>query len=515
MNRSLDMKGWILVVVTTLVLACTSGPQEIPEDQRSAFGTYVYELDTLQMERQMQQLLTADSSRLEASSAVRDRYAAIGDYRDAPLWFTREGVSPEADSLLAFLRREVPAAGLDSVCFLLPQIAADLYVVHRLAFDSVGVSINELLPRLDYRLSCAYVSYATGQRYGFIRPDELFNHLQKKADADVFARLFDYDVKSPDYAEALRQLSSGSRMGYLYDSQPSDPVYKVLQRRLLAGGCSQDERSRLRASMERCRWQILRPTVGERHVFVNIPAQQLWACAPDSALNMKICCGANATRTPLLASSISYMQVNPEWVIPPSIVRGEVARHGGDSAYFARNRYFIVERTSGDTLSPASVTPARLSSGQLRVAQKGGAGNSLGRIVFRFPNDFAVYLHDTNNHGAFQRERRTLSHGCVRVEKPFELACFLLPDADEWLLDRICISMDRKPMTARGLDYLAEHADDPRPLRLIDYQKVSPSVPVYIAYYTAYPNPSTGIVEFHPDVYGYDQVILSALSVGL
>ena len=97
--------------------------------------------------------------------------------------------------------------------------------------------------------------------------------------------------------------------------------------------------------------------------------------------------------------------------------------------------------------------------------------------------------------------------GCVRVENPFELACFLLQGADEWTLDKIRLSMDMKPETDRGLEYLEEHAEDPRPLKAIVYRDINPRVPVYIIYYTVYPNPETGELEFWPDLYGYDQVV--------
>ena len=231
-------------------------------------------------------------------------------------------------------------------------------------------------------------------------------------------------------------------------------------------------------------------------ILVNIAAQQLWAVGADSVLNMKICCGATTTKTPLLCSTINYIQVNPEWIIPGNIIKTDVARHAGDSAYFVRNNYYVIERSSGDTLNPVMVSSDDLKSGRLRVGQKGGAGNSLGRIVFRFPNNFSVYLHDTNNRGAFSRERRTLSHGCVRVQKPFELACFLLPDIDEWAKDKLRISMDIRPETERGLIYISEHADAPRPFRLSTYHDVNPRVPVYIVYFTVYPNPETGEIYY-------------------
>jgi len=438
--------------------------------------------------------------------------SAFGIYVDSldksveGIWFTRMGVSSEADSLVAYLRRELPRNGLDTAAFRLQQMAEDLGIVHHLTFDSVGQSINKVLPRLDSNLSEAYCSYVKGQRYGFVRPDKVFNRLDKKMGSDDYARLFDYEVTTADTSEIERHLASGDRMQYLKKAQPSGFVYKALQRQL-EKTTDKDVRRKLAVNMERCRWQIKHPEESERMVLVNIPSLQLWAVCPDSVLAMRICCGAKATKTPLLHSAITYMQVNPDWIIPQNIVKSEVSGHGGDSAYFARHHYYIVDRSTGDTLNPAAVSASQLNEGRLRVGQRGGAGNSLGRIVFRFSNNFAVYLHDTNNRGAFNRERRTLSHGCVRVQKPFELALFLLPGADEWQQDRLRISMDMPPLSDRGRDYLKAHEDDARPFRLMTYQEVSPRVPVYIIYYTAYPNLETGAVETWPDLYGYDEVI--------
>jgi murein L,D-transpeptidase YcbB/YkuD len=205
------------------------------------------------------------------------------------------------------------------------------------------------------------------------------------------------------------------------------------------------------------------------------------------------------------------MQVNPEWIIPYNIVKTEVVHHAGDSAYFARNRYSIINKESGDTLNVADVDSGSLLSGNIRISQRGGVGNSLGRIVFRFPNNFSIYLHDTNNRGAFQRERRTLSHGCVRVQKPFDLACYLLPDADEWTRESLRISMDIPPVTERGRSWVRQHADAKRPFRLISYRDVKPHVPLYIMYYTTFPNPKTGAIDFWPDIYGFDKVISKEL----
>ena len=464
---------FMLLSVCFLLLSCNQkGFRELTEAERSAFGEYVNQMDS----------------------------ALTG------VWFDRMGVSADADSVCAYLSREVPRNGLDTAAFFIPAIARDLEIVHQLAFDSVGVSINDLLPRLDANLTKAYIRFATGQRYGFMRP-RVFNRMDPKVgNPGTFARVFDYEVAAPDTTEAAKKVKDDDRMAYLMESAPDTYIYKALLKEM-DKTTDAGKRHQIAVNMERCRWQIPHPKANQRQILVNIPAQQLWAIGGDTVLDMRICCGAVPTKTPLLNSEISYMQVNPEWIIPYNIVKTEVAHHAGDSAYFARNRYSIINKESGDTLNVADVNSGSLLSGNIRISQRGGVGNSLGRIVFRFPNNFSIYLHDTNNRGAFQRERRTLSHGCVRVQKPFDLACYLLPDADEWTRESLRISMDIPPVTERGRSWVSQHADAKRPFRLISYRDVKPHVPLYIMYYTTFPNPKTGAIDFWPDIYGFDKVI--------
>jgi hypothetical protein len=501
-----------MIATMGLVSSC-GGSGELPEAEQSAFGIFVDSLDAAHMQERIQQLVKDDTTQWKADKAVRKLYEEMTDFGSSPLWFTAMGMSPDADSLLATLRRELSLAGLDSTAFFVPQIASDLSIVHQLAFDSLHIDINDVLPRLDYFLSKAYVRYCAGQRYGFIRPDKLLNNLEHKYE-NVYAHLFAYDVKAPNYDEAIGALSSGQRLDYLLGSQPKSKLYTAIGS-LMKNTSDPKKLRQIAINMERCRWQMKVPEANEKNVVVNIPALQLWAICPDSVINMRICCGAMTNKTPLLWSRISHMQVNPDWIVPFNIVTTDFVRHEGDSAYFARNHYYIVERSSGDTLNPVHVTASEMKSGKLRIGQKGGAGNSLGRIVFRFANDFGIYLHDTNNRRAFNYERRTLSHGCIRVQKPFELACFLTPDADERLLDKLRLSMDLPPVTEEGTEYLKEHADDRRPLRLINYLGVSPKVPVYIIYYTVYPNPENGKMEFWPDLYGYDKAIANEMGAFL
>lgn len=499
-------KRLLLIAFFFCVLALLAGCNGLSTEE-SAFGQYAEELDSARCSACFQQAINSDTSKWIADKTVREYYAQHHE----PVWYTQMGLSADADSLLSYLRRELPLNGLDTTAFYIPQIAANINIVHQLTFDSVGRSINEVLPQLDFLLSKAYVRFTTGQRYGFTRPSQFLNHLDYDDDKG-YARLFDYEIQTPNYDEAMQMLHSEDRMEFLYASKPQGNYYKVL-RQHITDTIDAAERMKTAINIERCRWRIRQPAPDERCIIVNIPSLQLWATCPDSVVAMRICCGATNHKTPLLCSEINYMQINPEWIIPQNIIKAEVVPHAGDSAYFARNNYDIVDRASSDTLSVSSVTKADLGSGRLRVVQKSGPRNSLGRIVFRFPNQFSIYLHDTNNRGAFNREHRTVSHGCIRVQKPFDLACFLLPEATEWKLEQIRISMDIPPVTDRGKDYLEEHKDDPYPYRLVSYQSVSPKMPVYILYFTLFINPETGKIESLPDLYGYDKAIKKEMGV--
>ena len=150
-----------------------------------------------------------------------------------------------------------------------------------------------------------------------------------------------------------------------------------------------------------------------------------------------------------------------------------------------------------------------LLSGKYRVAQQSGDDNSLGRLVFRFKNQFSVFLHYTSTPWVFQRDKRSISHGCVRVERPFELAHYVLDQPDEWLLDRIRISMGLRPATDRGRKYLRTHQDE-EDHKLIGYVPVKPHVPLYIIYFTLWPD-ETGTLQTWPDIYGYDRVVMDHL----
>jgi murein L,D-transpeptidase YcbB/YkuD len=126
--------------------------------------------------------------------------------------------------------------------------------------------------------------------------------------------------------------------------------------------------------------------------------------------------------------------------------------------------------------------------------------------VFRFKNRYSVFLHDTSTPSAFERDVRALSHGCVRVSRPFDLARFVLDNPDEWLLDRIRIGMGQQPESEQGMNWVSAHPDKEAQKKIIGHVGVKPHVPLYIIYNTMWPDES-GVWREWPDVYGYDDVI--------
>ena len=429
------------------------------------------------------------------------------------VWVDRLGVTAQADSLVAWLHG-LADIGFSEQAFLVADIERDLQRMRSLDFDQHKNTINQVAARLEYRLTKACQRYCIGQRFGFVNPYRVFNYMDIEKEDSLhrvvkYRGLFDIEMDLPDeayFVQVLDKVRHDSLSAYLHQIQPTGKYYNELKDMLKQSATAAD-RQRVLCNMERARWRRHQPIADEgKRIVVNIPSYHLYAYGPDSVLEMRVVCGALKTKTPQLSSSIEYMEVNPQWVIPMSIIKNEVAHRAGNSAYFASHRYHIYNRESNQEVSPSAVSAAMLNSGKYRVAQEGGRGNSLGRIVFRFKNRFSVFLHDTSSPGAFQNVSRAISHGCVRVSKPFELAEFVLDAPEEWLLDRIRIAMGKTPQTDKGRHYVSTHEDEKQRQKLIGYVPVKPRVPLYIIYNTLWYD-KDGVLQSWPDVYNYDEVL--------
>ena len=253
----------------------------------------------------------------------------------------------------------------------------------------------------------------------------------------------------------------------------------------------------LQLTLERYRW--IPPDFPEPPIIVNIPEFQLRTMRrqPASYLTMRVVVGkAMRTQTPVFAQNMKYLIFRPYWLVPTSILRNEtIPKTRRNPDYLADNGFEVVDG-NGNIVpsSPASDDVIDgLRSGSLRVRQKPGPKNALGLVKFIFPNQYNVYLHSTPEQELFSRSRRDFSHGCIRVERPADLAAWVLRDRPEWTMDKIQAAMNTGP------DNVQVNLKNP--------------IPVLILYSTAVVDPN-GEVRFFDDIYGYDKSLNRVLTNG-
>lgn len=261
-------------------------------------------------------------------------------------------------------------------------------------------------------------------------------------------------------------------------------------------------------NLERARWQY-KSEKGSKYVIANIAAFMLQAFneETDSILEMRICCGSVRNKTPLLYSKIYYMELNPYWNVPQNIIRKEIIpSYRRDTTYFTRNRMKVYDK-NGNRVNPHDIKWAKYTAGvPFTVKQDNKEGNSLGRIIFRFPNPYAVYLHDTPSRWAFNRSNRAVSHGCVRLERALDFAFFLLEKPDELLEDRIRIAMDIAPKSDEGKKLNRSEA-----YRELKHYSLKEAIPLFLDYQTMY-LAADGKLSYCEDIYKYDDPLLEALN---
>ncbi len=252
----------------------------------------------------------------------------------------------------------------------------------------------------------------------------------------------------------------------------------------------------MRLNMERLRW--LPRDLGERYILVNVAGFSLAVMEKgEPVMNMKIIVGKDEEdqRTFLFAGRMTYLELNPYWNVPESIAVNElIPKLKKNPGYLASQGMRILDGWSerAREIAPGSIDWESLDSEtfRYRLRQDPGPKNPLGRIKFMFINEFSIYLHDTPTRSLFQRDRRTFSHGCIRIEKPIELAAYLLKYELEWTKETI----------------LAEIAKKKRQVI-----KLTSPVPVYIYYMTAWVD-RDGFLQFRKDVYKSDRVLEKAMS---
>ena len=258
-----------------------------------------------------------------------------------------------------------------------------------------------------------------------------------------------------------------------------------------------DRAKQLELTLERWRWVPYEfPTPP---IVVNIPEFRLRAYGSDGKpeLTMNVIVGRSfRTQTPVFERDMKYIVFRPYWNVPISIQRGEIVRAIGKNRNYIAEKNYEVTTPGGQVVTSGSISDEvleQLRTGKLFVRQKPGKTNALGLVKLMFPNEYNVYLHSTPSPQLFSQSRRDFSHGCIRVEKPAELAAWALRNNPGWDLARVQAAMQT------GKDNVQVNLTQP--------------IPVLILYGTAVVD-EDGTVHFFDDIYGHDASLEKALAKG-
>jgi murein L,D-transpeptidase YcbB/YkuD len=231
--------------------------------------------------------------------------------------------------------------------------------------------------------------------------------------------------------------------------------------------------------------------IDDRYIMVNIPSFRLYYMEDGKEkVSMRVIVGDEKHHTPIFSNEVSFIVLNPYWIIPNSIVKKEIIPRMLQNPNYLRSRNYEV-RTSYNVNKPPIDTSGInwykiLKSGQTsryKFMQPPGPKNALGKIKFKFPNQFSVYLHDTSNRKLFKKEVRAFSHGCIRVSDPNTLLYTFAKHEKSVNFDRCLKILKGKNETHLNL---------------------SKKVPVHIIYLTAWVD-SNGLLHYFNDIYDYDK----------
>lgn len=263
---------------------------------------------------------------------------------------------------------------------------------------------------------------------------------------------------------------------------------------LLALNITAEQRvAQIAMNMERWRWMPI--DMGRSYILVNLAAFHLSIFDQGNVVHeARVVVGTTSTRTPVFSRKMSYLEVNPYWHVPAKIVRDEIfPKAKKDPSYLAKQGYELLSDWSETAVpvDPRSLDWAHMTRLPYRVRQVPGDKNSLGRIKMMFPNEFDVYLHDTPSKNLFNRANRSFSHGCIRVEHPFDVAetILRLTGTVDWPRTRLDEAL------ASGQRTIV---------------RLKQPIPIHISYVTAFVA-NDGSVNFRSDIYGRDRKLATAM----
>lgn len=491
---------------------------------------------------EVEDLIMIDSFPLLAGDVVRQFYKE-NDYKFH--WVNTTDTNHLAALLIGVLDSSW-SYGFDPAWYKIPQVKTDLSSIKN---SENYVEISKSLARTEVLLSNAYFLLLNSLSQGFIdtasmsvklKQDTLIEnpitYLTSSTENDFVERIFAFQPKLIEYQQLQFALSKWWRANVLWSEtfEFPDPkkdslaYWDVARKALIRNGyldsisvktdslviealkkiqadynldvdgkpgkqstwvlkTSNYERFLSAAlAMEKWRWKKRGMTMEFR---INIPAYELTVHRNDSIIyRARVVTGTQDHETPELTAKVKYFTLYPYWHVPHSISTKEILPYvKRDTAYLYKNNYRIFD-LKNNPVAVADVNWKRLSQDYFpyKIRQEGGPGNSLGLIVFFFPNKYDVYLHDTPSKPLFKRNVRAFSHGCMRLQDPFKLGELV------W--------EDQRPKDTVTADTLKAWALRDKENR----HHLKKYIPIEVDYITC-SGDSLGNIRFHYDVYNRDE----------
>lgn len=241
------------------------------------------------------------------------------------------------------------------------------------------------------------------------------------------------------------------------------------------------------------RWRWLQRDLGYSNITVNTAGYEMDVMLSGSiAMNMKVVVGKPEHATPLFSDSMEHLVFMPSWYVPSSIARKLLKEEANRPGRLRGDNFDIIEKSTNRPIPFRQLTPLEkdpeLFSSKYRLRQLPGDNNALGKLKFMFPNKYAIYLHDTPSKELFAKSARAFSHGCIRLERPAELAQMLLAADGHSSAD-----IDAYQMAAST--------------KKVNFRT---PLPVHLTYQTAWVDDS-GVTHFREDIYNHDKRAISQL----
>ncbi|MEZ5873412.1 MAG: L,D-transpeptidase family protein [Hyphomicrobiales bacterium] len=386
------------------------------------------------------------------------------------LWMTTAGLSPEAQSIVAELGR-ADEWGLNASAFAVPPADYQPTVPEDQAAAEVAITL-------------AVLKYARQARGG-------------RADPSALSKIVDQKPRLRDPNTVLTEIAAAETPdAYLRELNPKHAQFLLLRQALLKAraGESKQDIKKLLVNMERWRWM---PTdLGSLYVWLNSPEFMMYIVKDNKTIHSeKIVVGKLAYATPVFSADMKTIVFNPEWTVPPTIVREDLLpKLRGGGGLFSSNTAILKQhglkvRYNGKLVDAGSIDWKSVNMGAISFHQAPGPNNVLGKVKFLYPNKHIVYMHDTIKRDLLNKEVRAEGHNCPRVDNPGKVAAVLLAEDKGWPTSKVQKLLDDGYDASVALDH---------------------HIPVHTTYFTAVAD-ADGKVRTFADVYGLDGAVAAAI----